>query len=280
MTTFSLHRITHRAAIGCLRLVALASMLVASPAGAAPQSSPGDADADLLRRAGIAAQQFVQHLGSVRYAEHLAQRELKDNGKINYQQDAYFDALMLVRRENGRLVADESAEKERPSRGFETRPLLNTSGFSTLALIAHPFYEQSFQFSSLDDEVVSGRRLRLLHFQHVKGTDSPTALRLRGRNYPLELSGIVWLDPETGSVVRVVALLSESLDDIGLRSLNCDVQYAPVVLPETAGAFWLPESATIELRTPKQHWRNVHTYTNYRKYSVDVDVLVGTGEIQ
>jgi len=278
MATISLHRIAHRAGIGCLWCVALTWMLAAAPAGAAQEASPSGAEAELLRRAGAAAQQFVQHLGSVQYMEHLAQRELKDNGKVNYQQDAFFDSLMLVRRESGRLVAEESAHKERPSNGFEIRPLLRTSGFSTLALLLHPYYEQNFHFSALDDEVVSGRRLRLLHFEHVRGTDSPTALRLRGRDYPLDLSGIIWLDPETGSVVRIVALLSESLDDIGLRSLNCDVQYAPIVLPETATAFWLPESATIELRTPKQHWRNVHTYSKYRKYSVDV--LVGTGESQ
>jgi hypothetical protein len=278
MTVILLNWIARSAGIACLWFVTLALMLVASPAGAAQESFLSGADAELLRRAGAAAQQFVQHLGSVRYAEHLAQRELKDNGKVNYQQDAFFDSLMLVRRESGRLVAEESAQKERPSNGFELRPLLRTSGFSTLALILHPYYEQSFHISALDDEVVSGRRLRLLHFEHVRGTDSPTALRLRGRDYPLDLSGVIWLDPETGSVVRVVALLSESLDDIGLRSLNCDVQYAPVVLPETAGAFWLPESATIELRTAKRHWRNVHTYSNYRKYSVDV--LVGTGGSQ
>ena len=278
MTTVSLNRIARPAGMGCLWLVALALMLLAALPGSAQEASSNGADADLLRRAGAAAQQFVQRLGSVRYAEHLAQRELKDNGKVNYQQDAFFDSLMLVRRENGRLVADESAQKERPSRGFETRPLLNTSGFSTMALILHPYYEQSFHFAPLEDEVVSGRRLRLLRFEHVRGTDSPTALRLRGRDYPLDLSGVIWLDPETASVVRVVALLSEPLDDIGLRNLNCDVQYAPVSLPETAQDFWLPASATVELRTPKQHWRNVHTYSNYRKYSVDV--LVGTGESQ
>jgi len=278
MTAVSLTRIARPAARGRLCLLVLAAMLVTSLPGAAQEASTNAADAVLLRRAGAAAQQFIQRLGSVRYAEHLAQRQLKDNGKINYQQDAFFDSLTLVRRENGRLVADESAQKERPSIGFETRPLLNTSGFSTLALIVHPYYEQSFRFSSLQDEVVSGRRLRLLHFEHVKGADSPAALRLRGRDYPLDLSGIVWLDPETASVVRVVALLAEPLDDIGLSSVSCDVQYAPVALAETAQDFWLPASATVELRTPKQHWRNVHTYSNYRKYFVDV--FVGTGESQ
>lgn len=261
-----------RAMRGALLLAAL--LLCASSSGA--QDAPGAVDADLMRRAGIAAQQFIDHMGSVRYAEHLAQRQLKESGKVNYQQDAYFDALTMVHHDNGRLVADESSEKARPADGFEIRPLLRTSGFSTLALIVHPYYEQSFRFSALNDEVVDGRQLRLVHFEHIKGAESPTALRLRGRDYPLDLSGILWLDGDTGAVVRVVALLSEPLEDIGLRSLDCDVQYAPVTLPETAGAYWLPESAKIELRTPKQYWRNVHTYTNYRKYSVDV--VVGLGE--
>ena len=253
---------------------AAALLLVASSAGA--QDAPGATDPELMRRAGIAGQQFIDHMGSVRYAEHVAQRELKESGKVNYQQDAFFDALTLVHHQNGRLVADESSDKKRPASGFEIRPLLQSSGFSTLALIVHPYYEQSFRFSALNEEVVSGRQVRLVHFEHVKGAESPTALRLRGRDYPLDLSGILWLDRDTGAVVRVVALLSEPLEDIGLRSLNCDVQYAPVTLPETPGVYWLPESATIELRTPKQHWRNVHSYYNYRKYSVDV--AIGTRE--
>jgi hypothetical protein len=253
----------------------IALFLIVSPARA--QDALSADDAELIRRAGIAAQQFIDHLGAVRYSEHLAQRQLKESGKVNYQQDAYFDALTLVRRDNGLLVADESTEKQGRAANFEIRPLLQTSGFSTLVLILHPYYEHSFRFSTLEDEVVDGRRRRLLRFEHINGAESPTALKLRGRDYPLGLSGILWLDSDTAAVVRVVALLSESLDDIGLSSLKCDVQYAPVTLPETPAAFWLPESATIELRTPKQHWRNVHTYSNYRKYSVDV--LVGTQEI-
>jgi hypothetical protein len=271
------HSTVRRGEILCFLVVMLAATLVVGSPAAAQDSPDGGADAALLRQAGIAAQQFIQRLGSVRYAEHLAQRELKDNGKINYQQDAFFDSLMLVRKDGGRLVAEEAAQKERPSKGFETRPLLNTNGFSTLALIMHPYYEHSFEFSRLEDEMVSGRRLWLLRFVHVKGTDTPMALQLRGRNYPLDLSGMIWLDAETGAVARVVALLSEPLEDIGLSSLNCDVQYAPITLPSTAETYWLPESASIELRTPKRHWRNLHSYTNYRKYSVDV--VVETGEI-
>jgi hypothetical protein len=256
-------------------LLAIAALLLCG-ATVRAQDAGGAVDAEFMRRAGIAAQQFIDHMGEVRYSEHLAQRQLKESGKVNYQQDAYFDALTMVHHDNGRLVADESSEKTRPQSGFEIRPLLRTSGFSTLALIVHPYYERSFRFSALNEEDIGGRKSQLIHFEHIKGTESPTALRLRGRDYPLDLSGVLWLDEESGAVVRVVALLSESLTDIGLQSLNCEVKYAQVALPETADAYWLPESAAIELRTPKQHWRNEHAYSNYRKYSVDV--LIGTGD--
>jgi hypothetical protein len=246
--------------------------------GWAQQTSPGSSESDLLRRAGIAAQQFAQRMGMVRYTEHLSQRELRDDGKVNYQQDAFFDALTLIRRENGSFVAEESAERERPSSGFEIRPLLRTDGFTTMALILHPSYAQSFQFSILEDDMVSGRRLRLVHFEHIKGSDSPTALRLHGRDYPLAYSGTIWLDPNSAVVVRIIASLVEPVEEVGLRDLHCDVQYAAVVLPDAAEPFVLPVSATIDVQTPKQHWRNIHTYSNYRKYSVDV--TVGAGEVK
>ena len=262
--------------VGHMWLPCVCLLAAALAPTAAAQDFPIVADTDLLRRAGVAAQQLAEHLGMVRHDEHLAQRNVKESGKVNYQQDAFFDSLTLVRKDSGRLVLDETAQKSRPEVGFEVRPLLRTSGFSTLALILHPYYQQSFRFSALDDDIVSERRLKRLRFEHIKGADSPTALRLRERNYPLDLSGEIWLDPDTASVVRVVARLSEPLEDLGLSSLTCDVRYDPIVLPDTAEAFWLPVLATIELQTPKQHWRNIHTYSNYRKYSVDV--LVGTGE--
>jgi hypothetical protein len=262
--------------IGFLALLAITALIAIAPLRAAQEAGGNSVDADLLRRAGIAAQQFADRMGVVRYTEHLAQRELRENGKVNYQHDAYFDSLTLLRRDNGRFVVDETAEKERASKNFEVRPLLNTSGFSTMALVLHPFYEKSFHFSAVEDEVVSGQRLQKVRFEHIKGSDSPTALRMREKDYPLDFSGFLWLDPATASVVRILASLSEPMDDLGVLSLSLDVQYGSVMFPETSESFWLPQSATIELQTPKQHWRNIHTYSKYRKYSVDV--VIGEGE--
>lgn len=270
MTT-RFHRTARAVQIACGCLLALAACV----SGAAQDSAPAS-DEEVLRQANAAAQELAQHLGMVRYEEHLAQRKLKRDGKVDYQEDAFFDSLTLVSMKNGHLVTDQSSQPSRPSADFETRPLLRTSGFATMALVLHPYYKDSFHFTPMEDEVVAGMHLKRLQFDHVPGADSPTALRLRGRNYPLDLSGELWLDPETLAVVRVVADLAAPMDDIGLRSLHCDVRYDRINLNGTADSYWLPVSAIVELQTPTQHWRNVHTYSKYHKYSVDV--VVGTGD--
>jgi hypothetical protein len=33
---------------------------------------------------------------------------------------------------------------------------------------------------------------------------------------------------------------------------------------------WIPESAMIDLETPRQHWRNLHRFTNYKRFDVNV----------
>jgi len=79
-----------------------------------------------------------------------------------------------------------------------------------IVLIFHPYYQNSFEFEQLPNEKVEGRDLIRVHFQHVKGTRSPSALQLRNRNYPLDWKGTAWIDPETWVVSRIEAELMAS----------------------------------------------------------------------
>lgn len=231
-------------------------------------AKPDAAVAELVRRAGAAVQELAAHLAMVRYQEHISQNKLRANNKVEYEQEAYYDSLLLVHNKNGRMSAEEMLEEEKAPGHFEQRPLLLTRGFATMAMILHPYYAQSFHFVAEGEETEGGRRLARLHFEHIKGADSPTVLRLRGRTYPLGMAGTVWIDEESGAVARVHGELSESMEDIGLHRLDCDVRYALVKMEQSADQYWLPVLATVDLETPKQHWRNIHEYTKYRKFEV------------
>lgn len=263
-------RIWMRAAGGGLLAVCLlaAGARAQGPPQGAENTKPDEAVTAMVRRAGGAAVELTEHLAMVRYQEHISQHKVRSNSKVEYEQEAFYDSLLLVHNRDGRMSAEEMLEEQRGPGRFEQRPLLMTRGFSTMALILHPYYARSFRFAAEGEEMAEGRRLVRLHFEHIRGEDSPTVLRLRGRNYALGMAGTVWIDAESGTVARVRGELSEPMEDIGLHRLDCDVRYAPVEMEKTGAPYWLPVTATVDLETPKQHWRNVHEFAKYRRFEV------------
>jgi len=74
------------------------------------------------------------------------------------------------------------------------------------------------------------------------------------------------MDEATGRVASIHASLGSQLEEIGLASLETSVRYGPP--PGQESADWLPIEAVIDLKTQHQHWRNVHTFGNYRRFEV------------
>jgi hypothetical protein len=58
------------------------------------------------------------------------------------------------------------------------------------------------------------------------------------------------------------------MDDLGLQELQVELDYGPTVLPGSSQTFWLPVRAAISLKTPRQAWRNVHEFSDYKRFSV------------
>ena len=51
-------------------------------------------------------------------------------------------------------------------------------------------------------------------------TRSTAVLLLRGREYPLDLEGLAWFDPQSGALTKISAGLETSMEDVGLRELS------------------------------------------------------------
>src|ERR1035441_11098393 len=138
--------------------------------------------------------------------------------------------------------------------------MLVTNGFSTLLLVFHPYYRDSFTFKIGEDELINGKPATTIRFEHISGRRTPVALALRGREYPLELQGTAWLDSQSGEVVKVEASLLHDMSDVGLSSLNIHVEYKPDNPNKNVGPLTLPALAVVDVTTPRQHWRNTHGF--------------------
>jgi hypothetical protein len=108
-------------------------------------------------------------------------------------------------------------------------------------------------------------------FEQIVPEHSLSVLLLREREYPLLWRGSAWIDPTTFAVARIQAGLGNSMAEQGLLRLDTDVTYTDVRFNETAH-YWLPSQAVIEAETKRQHWRNTHLFTNYRRFEVETQV--------
>jgi len=152
--------------------------------------------------------------------------------------------------------------------------LLLSNGFATLFLVFHPVYAEAFKFALVGQDVIAGHNVEKVSFQHVPGMKSPAALALRGREYPLELMGTAWIDPETGSIIKIEAGIADTLQDVGLKTLTSEIDFSPLTFADSKQAYWFPTQARVEVETARQHWRNLHQFTGYKKFSVNTEEKV------
>ncbi|MFN7972549.1 MAG: hypothetical protein U0166_09400 [Acidobacteriota bacterium] len=225
----------------------------------------------VLDRTGKQVAGFLDQLSDVQCVEEVRQEKLGPDQSVKEELASRYHYLVLLGDSGGDLTVDESRHPvAEAATHADTPSMLVSNGFAMLFLIFHPAYASSFQFSATGREVVGGRSLEKIAFHHLRGTRSPAALTLRGREYPLDLSGTAWIDVRTGVIARILASVEDSMTDVGLDVLRADEQFAPV-FPDVAERHWFPSVASIEVATPRQHWRNTHRFTDYRRFSVSTD---------
>ena len=223
--------------------------------------------ATMVERAGRRVEKFWDEFSAVTCTELVTQEKLTPEGKVLLARKTTYDYLTMLQIADGELSVEESRIERNVSGHKVDRPLLATAGFATMLLVFHPHFQASYEFS----EGPAENGARVIHFQHRKGSRSPSALQLRGRIYPLEWQGEAWVDPATGSVSRIRAALASPMADVGLQVLAINVTYAPVELG--AQKLMLPETADIDARTVHQQWRNVHRFREYKRFSVDAQTV-------
>ncbi len=244
-----------------------------APAG---QAQTSGALSGLLTKTRTQVEHFADQFSYLRYDDDVVEAKLKNNDKVAYQQEVVYDSLLRMSFDEGKLRVDEQRLVAKPPRRVESRPLLQTYGFSTLEMVFHPYYESSFRFSDSGNDVQQGRMLEKVAFQHIPNTPSPILYQTLGPDRALSVTGVAWIDPATGEIYRIDAVISYGVSDIGIKSIEASLVFRPVVLQDENEPELLPVRATIDLETPHQHWRNIHRFSDYRKYRVAVNMPGGS----
>ena len=218
---------------------------------------------------------FFQQTSNVVCTENVSQTIIGRNNKPMYREESAFEYQLQSSSRSGSLRLAENREARKAAFRDPNKTLLITNGFASMLLVLHGNYESSYVFEPVAEELLEGRTLAKIHFKPVAGASSPAAIQLRGRNYPLQLKGDIWIDEESGAVVKLLSSLDGGLDDLGLHDLRSEIHYSVVQFHEPEESYWMPASAVIDVETPKQHWRNVHRFTDYKRFRATIQVELG-----
>jgi hypothetical protein len=229
----------------------------------------------VLDRTSQRVSEFLDQFSNVKCTEQVTQEKFKPNGKVELEQQSTYDYLVILTNAGGDLNLNESRlpVKEAKVNRRQDVSMLLSNGFATLFLVFHPYYINGFEFTDAGSEMVDGHSARKIHFQHIPNTHSVAALALRGREYPLELAGTAWVDPQSGDILRIEAGVGSTLEDIGMKTLQSSVRFAPVAFSKEKDqpVYWFPTEAVVEVETPKQHWRNTHRFSTYKQFAVTTE---------
>lgn len=257
-----------------VRLVRAMSLFMAFLVLCFASPEPGAAQEQndvLLERTSRQVSSFLDLISETNCTERVLQEKLADNGKVVEKEESIFDYLIILSTSDGELnlvesrIAPQGSKQQKKQRA----PLLISNGFSSLFLIFHPYYAPGFVFTRQGEESLNGHAFTKIHFQHIPGMRSPAALAVRGREYPLDLNGTAWIDAATGAIVRLTANVDSGMEDVGLRTLHSEMQFAQVTFHDSPESFWLPAQATVEVATRHQHWRNTHRFFDYKRFAVN-----------
>ena len=250
-------------------LTVCATLALTVPMVALPQPAP-PSDAVRLAQRQITA--YLEQLADLHCNETVTQEKLSEGGHVEHSARGQFDYLIMMSGDGNEFQLNESRIESASTKDRQPQfPMLVTNGVSTVLLVFHPYYRDGFEFQTMPDEEIDGRPAIPIHFAHIPGRRTPAALALRGRAYPLDLQGTAWLDRQSGEVVKVEANLLRDMSDVGLRSLDLRVEYKPIKLRGNPAVLVMPAMAVVDVKTPRQHWRNTHVFDGYRTFSTDIE---------
>lgn len=251
---------------------ALAQAPLAAEPVADAAVKPVSPEMQAFLKARKSVEKFFEQSSNVVCTESVTQAVIGKNGKANYREDSVFDYQLQANTNSGALKLSESRETHKAAFRDSSRTLLITNGFTGMLLIIHPSFETSYTFIPAGQESADGVTYVKIDFRSVAGAASPAALQLRGQNYPIPLSGTIWIEPQSGAVAKLVASMDSSLSDLGLQGIRSEIHYATVRFHDPEESYWMPVSAIIDVETPRQHWRNVHRFTGYKRFRAIIQV--------
>ncbi|HUE88164.1 MAG TPA: hypothetical protein VMO26_18985 [Vicinamibacterales bacterium] len=180
-----------------------------------------------------------------------------DTGKVRDREDRLAQLFLSNEAERFELADRIMAESTRHNLGNVTR----TINIPTLAMMfVHPRVRDRFTFAAGGEELVGGRTVHRVHYRE---TAKPTLIKTtRGRDLMLE--GQLWIDAETGAVVKTALTAADPAVRATVTVTFRRDEALAIWVPEQMDEYYKAYNALDEIFATA-------TYSNVRRFQVYTD---------
>ena len=229
----------------------------------------------ILQNMGQRVDAFVRDIGDLIAHEDLTQEKLDAKGKVAAKERVQDDYLILHHGNTWGASAEyrmDDKGNRLGSIGLE-KGYLVTSGFALSCISFATIVQPQSRFRYLGDERRGSRETYVLGFAHEPGATFTTTMRgPGGHEVNMLTQGILWVDKNKFQILRMRSDLLAPNAETGLDQFTTEVAFEEVRLQDVPRPLWLPVDVNVYVEINKEKYRNVHRYTNYRRYRVSVKI--------
>jgi VWFA-related protein len=231
----------------------------------------------ILQNMGQSMDNFARDIGDLIAHEDVTQQQLAAHGKVKATERVQDNYLILRRG----YEWGASAEYRMDDKGNRLGPIglekgyLVTSGHALSCISFSTFAQSQSRFRYLGEQKMDSRETYVLGFaqQPGKATFFTTMRGTGGADVDMLTQGILWVDKNSFQIIRMRSDLLAPDSEIRLDQLTSEVTFVGVQLPDVPNPLWLPNEVNVYIEIGEQRFRNVHHYTNYRRYRVSVKIV-------
>ena len=230
----------------------------------------------ILQKMGRSEDDFVRDVGDLIAHEYVTQEKLNAKGDIKAKEHSQDDYLIL---HHGNEWG-ASAEYRMDKKGKRLGPIglkkgyLATSGYALSCIPFSTAVQPQSKFRYLGEEKIDSRETYVLGFAQKPGeaTFVTTMMRNAGTEVDMLTQGILWVDKNSFQIIRMRTDLLAQRNEIRLDQLTTEVTFVGVQFQDAPKPLWLPSDVDVYIGIDKHKFRNVHHYTNYRRYRASVEI--------
>jgi VWFA-related protein len=255
----------------------LAELVEGIPELKALQPAPDERDLPvILEKLGRSVDDFVREIGDLIAHEDVTQEKLDAKGRIQAKERVQGNYLIL----HHEYELGASSEYRMDEKGNRLGPIglkkgyVVTAGYALSCIRFSTVAQPQSRFRYLGEEKMDSRETYVLGFAQQPGQATfRTAMKgTGGADVNMLTQGILWVDKNSFQIIRMRSDLLAPRNEIRLDQMTTEVAFGEVQLQDVPNPLWLPSDVDVSMEIDKQRFRNLHHYTDYRRYRVAVKI--------